>query len=151
MPTPLTFHRPVGRPARVTPTVLVVEDDAHLLRLITDGFTRAGFKAFAAANGRQALQLVEALEPDLMVTDIVMPEKEGIATIIEAKQAAPDMAVIAMSGGGCLGRRGSFLQWAEELGADQAMAKPFSMSELLAAAHDVLDRRTLTATGAVAR
>jgi CheY-like chemotaxis protein len=122
-------------------TVLVVEDDPDLLRLITAAFARAGFKAYSARNGRLALQLLRALEPDLMVTDIVMPEKEGIATIIEAKQAAPNTSVIAISGGGQYGRTGNFLQWAEELGADEVMAKPFPMSQLLTAARVVLDRK----------
>jgi len=122
-------------------TVLVVDDDPDLLKLITTAFARAGFKAYSARNGRLAVQLLKALKPDLMVTDIVMPEKEGIATIIEAKAAAPDMAVIAISGGGAYGRTGNFLQWAEELGADEVMAKPFPMSQLLTAARVVLDRR----------
>jgi len=152
MPSPLSFQRPEAGPApRVTTTVLVVEDDPHLLRLITNGFARAGYKAFAAANGRQALALIDAVEPDLMVTDIVMPEKEGIATIIEARRAAPNMAIIAMSGGGSFGRRGNFLQWAGELGADAAMAKPFSMSELLDAAQAVLGRRATTSERMVAK
>jgi CheY-like chemotaxis protein len=131
-------------------TVLVVEDDPDLLRLITGAFARAGFKAYSARNGRLALQLLRALEPDLMVTDIVMPEKEGIATIIEAKQAAPNTSVIAISGGGQYGRTGNFLQWAEELGADQVMAKPFPMSALLSAARAVLDRKASPAAASAA-
>lgn len=125
-------------------TVLVVDDDPDLLKLITAAFARAGFKAYSARNGRLAVQLLRALKPDLMVTDIVMPEKEGIATIIEARVAAPDTAVIAISGGGAYGRTGNFLQWAEELGADEVMAKPFPMAKLLAAAGAVLDRRGVT-------
>lgn len=124
----------------LAPSVLVVEDDPTLLRLITQGFSRAGFEAYAAPNGRLALQLVSTLKPDLMVTDIVMPEKEGLATILEAKRAAPGMAVIAMSGGGCYGRTGNFLHWAAELGADAALAKPFAMDELLSAARAALRR-----------
>jgi CheY-like chemotaxis protein len=131
-------------------TVLVVEDDPDLLRLITAAFARAGFKAYSARNGRLALQLLRALEPDLMVTDIVMPEKEGIATIIEAKQAAPNTSVIAISGGGQYGRTGNFLQWAEELGADEVMAKPFPMSQLLTAARVVLDRKVSPAARSAA-
>ena len=85
-----------------------------------------------------------------MVTDIVMPEKEGIATIIEARALAPDTAVIAISGGGAYGRSDNYLQWAEELGADEAMAKPFPMSQLLTAARLVLERRgALAASGVV--
>ncbi|MDZ4372076.1 MAG: response regulator [Phenylobacterium sp.] len=122
-------------------TVLVVEDDADLLKLMTAAFARAGYRAYSAQNGRLAVQLLGALKPDLMVTDIVMPEKEGIATIIEAKAIAPDTAVIAISGGGAYGRTCNFLQWAEQLGADEAMAKPFPMSQLLSAARVVLDRR----------
>jgi CheY-like chemotaxis protein len=122
-------------------TVLVVDDDPDLLKLITTAFARAGFKAYSARNGRLAVQLVRALKPDLMVTDIVMPEKEGIATIIEVKAASPDTSVIAISGGGAYGRSGNFLQWAEELGADEVMAKPFPMSQLLTAARVVLDRK----------
>jgi len=139
--------RPAGHaPALVQPegqgrTVLVVEDDDELLKLMTAAFARAGFKAYSARNGRLGVQLLRALKPDLMVTDIVMPEKEGIATIIEAKTTAPDTAVIAISGGGAYGRSGNFLQWAEELGADEAMAKPFPMSQLLSAARVVLGRK----------
>lgn len=139
--------RPAGHaPALVQPegqgrTVLVVEDDDELLKLMTAAFARAGFKAYSARNGRLGVQLLRALKPDLMVTDIVMPEKEGIATIIEAKTTAPDTAVIAISGGGAYGRSGNFLQWAEELGADEAMAKPFPMSQLLSAARVVLERK----------
>ena len=140
-------QRPAGHaPALVQPegqgrTVLVVEDDPELLKLMTTAFARAGFKAYSARNGRLGIQLLRALKPDLMVTDIVMPEKEGIATIIEAKTTAPDTAVIAISGGGAYGRSGNFLQWAEELGADEAMAKPFPMSQLLSAARVVLERK----------
>ncbi|MBW8813139.1 MAG: response regulator [Caulobacterales bacterium] len=122
-------------------TVLVVEDDPDLLGLITAGFARAGYRAYSARNGRLGVQLLRALKPDLMVTDIVMPETEGIAVIIEARRATAATAVIAISGGGAYGRSGSFLQWAEELGADAVMAKPFAMSRLLAVAGAALDRR----------
>ena len=148
-PRPVTAEL-VPQPEGQGRTVLVVEDDPDLLRLMTTAFARAGFKAYSARNGRLALQLLRALEPDLMVTDIVMPEKEGIATIIEAKQAAPATSVIAISGGGQYGRTGNFLQWAEELGADEVMAKPFPMSQLLTAARVVLDRKASPAARSAA-
>lgn len=147
--------RPVGHaPALVKPegegrTVLVAEDDPDLLKLMAGAFARAGFKVYSAHNGRLAIQLLRSLKPDLMVTDIVMPEKEGIATIIEARALAPDTAVIAISGGGAYGRSDNFLQWAEELGADEAMAKPFPMSQLLTAARLVLERRGAQAASRV--
>ncbi|HET6969597.1 MAG TPA: response regulator [Phenylobacterium sp.] len=123
-------------------TVLVVEDDPDLLGLITAAFARAGYRAYSAHNGRLGVQLLSALQPDLLITDIVMPEKEGIAVIIEARRLSPDAALIAISGGGAYGRSGNFLQWAEELGADHVMPKPFAMSQLLAAAAAALDRRS---------
>jgi hypothetical protein len=61
--------------------------------------------------------------------------------IIEARAIAPDVGLIAISGGGAYGRSGNFLQWAEELGAQAALAKPFLMSELVAAARRVLDQK----------
>ncbi len=127
------------------PVVLIADDDPHLLKLLTAAFERAGYRAYPARNGRLAAQLVRELKPDLLVTDIVMPEREGIATIIETKAVAPDTAVIAISGGGAFGRTGAFLQWATELGADEVVAKPFAMSRLLAAAETVLGRRVVHA------
>ncbi|WP_156696793.1 MULTISPECIES: response regulator transcription factor [unclassified Phenylobacterium] len=132
------------------PVVLIADDDPDLLKLITAAFARAGYRAYPARNGRLAAQLVRALKPDLLVTDIVMPEREGIATIIETKAVAPDTAVIAISGGGAFGRTDAFLQWATELGADEVVAKPFAMSRLLAAAEAVLERRGVRSTGRLA-
>jgi len=144
---PAPAHRDSEAADAPGPVVLVADDDPDLLKLITAAFDRAGYRAYPARNGRLAAQLVRALKPDLLVTDIVMPEKEGIATIIETKAVAPDTAVIAISGGGAFGRTGAFLQWAIELGADEVVAKPFAMSRLLAVAEAVLERRGVRATG----
>ncbi|HZZ30682.1 MAG TPA: response regulator [Phenylobacterium sp.] len=120
--------------------VLLVEDDPDLLLLLTAAFVREGFQTFCARNGRVGVDLLQALQPDLMVTDIVMPEMEGIGTIMEARRVAPDTKVIAISGGGQYGRSQNFLVWAHELGADEVLAKPFRMSSLITAARVVLDR-----------
>jgi CheY-like chemotaxis protein len=120
--------------------VLLVEDDPDLLLLLTAAFVREGFQTYCARNGRQGVELLQTLKPDLMVTDIVMPEMEGIGTIMEARRVAPDTKVIAISGGGHYGRSQNFLVWAHELGADEVLAKPFRMSSLITAARVVLDR-----------
>ncbi|HXA39599.1 MAG TPA: response regulator [Phenylobacterium sp.] len=120
--------------------VLLVEDDPDLLLLLTAAFVREGFQTYCARNGRVGVELLQALQPDLMVTDIVMPEMEGIGTIMEARRVAPDTRVIAISGGGHYGRSQNFLVWAQELGADEVLAKPFRMSSLITAARVVLDR-----------
>jgi DNA-binding response OmpR family regulator len=133
------------RPANQTPaepaSVLVIDDDPRLLNLMSTAFTRAGFRTFSAKNGKVGLQILSAAKPDLLVTDIVMPEMEGLATIREAKLASPNTAVIAISGGGQYERHERFLNWAEGLGADEVLAKPFKISSLLTAARLVLDRR----------
>ena len=133
---------PPTAPERSAPagaSVLVVEDDPDLLHLMTQAFQRAGFDTHGAANGREGVRMLGALQPNLMVTDIVMPDMEGIATIIEAKRCSPGTRVIAISGGGKYGRSDNFLQWAEELGADEALAKPFAMSSLIVAARLLID------------
>lgn len=127
-------------PAGQGATVLIVEDDPDLLHLMTQAFVRAGFNTHAAQNGRVGVRLLGELQPDLMITDIVMPDMEGIATIIEGKRCSPDTRVIAISGGGKYGRSDNFLQWAEELGADEVLAKPFAMSSLVVAARLAIDR-----------
>jgi len=147
-----TFSTPAPRSAEPAaeatgPVILVADDDPDLLRLITAALGRAGYRAYPARNGRLAAQLVRTLKPDLLITDIVMPEKEGIATIIETKAVAPDTAVIAMSGGGAFGRTGAFLQWATELGADEVMSKPFAVPQLLAAVEAALAKRGVRAGG----
>ncbi|HEX3367483.1 response regulator [Phenylobacterium sp.] len=123
-----------------TRKVLLVEDDPDLLLLLTAAFVREGFQTYCARNGRQGVDLLQTLKPDLMITDIVMPEMEGIGTIMEARRVAPDTKVIAISGGGHYGRSQNFLVWAHELGADEVLAKPFRMSSLITAARVVLDR-----------
>jgi len=146
-PCAITSPPPAWGPAAVPDrtagqgaSVLIVEDDPDLLRLMTQAFARAGFETHGAPNGREGVRKLGALQPDLMVTDIVMPEMEGIATIIEAKRCSPETRVIAISGGGKYGRSDNFLQWAEELGADEVLAKPFAMSSLIVAARLLVER-----------
>jgi CheY-like chemotaxis protein len=119
--------------------VLLVEDDPGLLTLLAAAFNREGYQTFCARNGRMGVQMLQRLRPDLMVTDIVMPEMEGIGAILEARRSTPGTKVIAISGGGQYGRSSNFLEWASELGADEVLAKPFRMSSLITAARVVLD------------
>jgi CheY-like chemotaxis protein len=118
--------------------VLLVEDDADLLNLLATAFVREGFETYCAPNGRVGVDLLATLKPDLMVTDIVMPEVA--AAIHEARRATPHTRVIAISGGGTYGASRDVLAWARELGADEVLAKPFRMSSLITAARLVLDR-----------
>ena len=100
-------------------------------------FSRAGYATRTAENGRQGVKLLAELQPDLMVTDIVMPEMEGIGAIIAIKQLADPPKVIAMSGTGPGGRR-NYLKWAKHLGADEVLTKPFRLDEMLGLASQLL-------------
>jgi DNA-binding response OmpR family regulator len=113
----------------VAAKVLLVEDDPALLRVLARALSAAGYVVEAAENGRKALRLLDDFAPDLVITDIVMPDMEGIGLMLEIKRRPNAPKVIAMSG--ALRLRGDYLHWASHLGADETLAKPFQMSELL--------------------
>lgn len=117
--------------------ILVIDDDDRLRELICGRLRRQGHVVHAAENGRIGLRVCEAEGPDLVITDILMPDMEGIETILALKARAAPPKIIAMSGGGRMVGR-DFLKWARHLGADQVLAKPFRMSALLAMAGELL-------------
>ena len=98
-----------------------------------------GHEVVEATNGVEGLAMFRAAPSDLVITDIIMPEKEGIQTIIELKRDFPNARVIAMSGGGRT-RNTDFLRLASKCGADRVLAKPFAMDDISAAINDVLGR-----------
>jgi DNA-binding response OmpR family regulator len=110
--------------------VLIIDDDVALLRLMSMAFQAAGYGVVAADNGRKGVRMASAHRPDLVVTDIVMPDVEGIGAIRAIKQGARPPKVIAISGAG-RSRGADYLSWARHLGADEVLAKPFRMAELM--------------------
>ncbi|HEX5263449.1 MAG TPA: response regulator [Phenylobacterium sp.] len=121
--------------------VLLIDDDIALLDLMAQAFTQAGYVTLTANNGRKGLGLVDAFEPDLVVTDIVMPEMEGIGAIMQIKRKQHPPKIIAISGAGPGGRR-DYLSWARHLGADEVLAKPFRMSQILAIGGRLMGAKT---------
>ena len=110
--------------------ILVVDDNEQMRRTLRRTLERAEHSVTEAADGRAALKLYVAQSPDLVITDIVMPEREGIETIREMRRMAPNAKIVAISGsdiGGTL----DLLWTARELGADAALRKPFRAAELL--------------------
>lgn len=120
-------------PSRRCRRVLLIDDDAVLLGLMADAFTAAGYMTLTAENGRKGLNILDSYEPDLVVTDIVMPEMEGIGAILQIRRRPRPPKIIAISGAGAGGRR-DYLSWARHLGADEVLAKPFRMSQIVALA-----------------
>jgi DNA-binding response OmpR family regulator len=121
----------------VTRTVLLIDDDADLLLTLSAAFRARGYATLTAGDGRAAMKLLEPTPPHLVVTDILMPDQEGIATIMALRKRPRPPKIIAMSGGGRIGGS-NLLEWALNLGADAALAKPFAPSALVRAAAALL-------------
>ncbi len=121
--------------------VLIVEDEPVERVLVAEAFARAGFGVATAKNGRVAVEMFREDPAALVVTDIIMPEQDGIATILALRRVAAPPKIIAISGEGRAGAN-TYLKWASRLGADEVLPKPFHPRMLVAIA-----RRLLTEAG----
>jgi two-component system chemotaxis response regulator CheY len=118
--------------------VLVVEDDAEFLRLMAHALEAAGHTVMQAADGEAGLRLFRAEPPDLVVCDIVMPDRDGIELIPEMKALLPGVKILAVSGRQLIGAL-DVLSLARRLGADATLPKPFAMEVLVEAAGALLN------------
>jgi YesN/AraC family two-component response regulator len=117
---------------------ILIIDDEPLARAILRGIlTREGHSVVEAANGNDGISIFRVQPFDLVITDIIMPEKDGIQTIIELRRDYPGTRLIAISGGGRT-RNLDFLKLALRYGAQKALAKPFSRDDLVEAIEAVL-------------
>jgi DNA-binding response OmpR family regulator len=107
--------------------ILLIDDDPAFRRTLIRIVERQGHQPLGAADGAEGLRLFRKERPDIVVTDIVMPDKEGIETILELRREAPDARIIAISGAAA---GGGYLEFARTLGADEVLEKPFAASEL---------------------
>jgi len=110
--------------------ILVVDDEELARFCVRDVLETAGHEVQEAENGVKALAAQKEQSFDLVVTDIIMPEKEGVETILEMRKLYPDIKIVAISGGGRT-RNMDFLKLAKQFGADRILAKPFSDDELM--------------------
>ncbi|WP_137392226.1 response regulator [Rhodoligotrophos defluvii] len=108
---------------------LVVDDDRVVRETLVSIMEAAGFAVESAADGREALALLEVERPDLVISDIVMPEVEGIELILSLRERHPDVVILAISGG-ALKQEGDLLRYAAALGAHAVLPKPFRRREL---------------------
>ena len=127
----------MGRNRDTAPVVLVVDDDAISRELLGAYLLNAGYRVIKADNGRKALELVRETPPDLVITDIVMPEQEGIQTIVELQKHAGEIPIIAISGGGGSADTAAgmdiYLSAALRFGAKRVFRKPVDRSEIVKA------------------
>jgi two-component system cell cycle response regulator CpdR len=117
--------------------ILVMDDDDQLRAMLQLLLEKNGYEVLSAENGKIGLKLFYEKGADLIITDLIMPEKEGLETIIELHQNVPGLKIIAISGGGRIRPEG-YLKLSESLGADRSFKKPFNNKELLSAVSELL-------------
>jgi CheY-like chemotaxis protein len=120
------------------PTILLVEDDTDLRRLLTKVLERENYRVLEAGTGLEAMQILDLQIPDLVITDIIMPDQDGIGTINQLKKHHPDIKIIAISGGGRMLKE-DYLEIARMLGAHHTFTKPFNNKEFVEKVHELLD------------
>lgn len=112
--------------------IIVVDDEPSILLMLKKMLEKAGHEVDTASNGNEGIILFEKNKYDLLITDIIMPEKEGMETIIELRKKYPDLKIIAISGGGRISPEG-YLPGAKLLGANMVFQKPLIQKEFLEA------------------
>jgi CheY-like chemotaxis protein len=118
--------------------VLIVEDDMDLREMLKMSLLRSGFTVLEAKNGKDAITHFKPALTDLVVTDLIMPEEDGLKVVIKLRELKPSIKIIAISGGGKVGP-GSYLNLAKALGADAIYSKPFSINDLTTKIEQLLD------------
>ena len=119
-------------------SILVIDDEEQPRRMLRQALERAGYEVVEARDGQEGLQRYRTAPTDLIITDILMPGKEGLETIMEFRREVPGVKMIAISGGGQTGNL-TFLEVARRLGARRTFQKPFELRELLEAVREVLE------------
>ncbi|MGH7123979.1 MAG: response regulator [Stellaceae bacterium] len=119
------------------PTILVVDDDDAVIGTLNFLLEDEGYRIVVARNGTEGRAAYAEIRPDLVITDIIMPNETGIALTASIRRADPAAKIIAMSGSGRIGNS-NFLEMAKELGANATIAKPFDPEELLGAVRALL-------------
>ena len=120
-------------------SILVIDDEEQMRTALCSLLEGSGYEVISAPNGKEGLRLYHERSIDLIITDLIMPEKEGIETIIEMRQDFPDVKIIAISGGGRSDPE-DLLSLAKILGAQRTIAKPFKKEDLLNAIRDLLEK-----------
>ncbi len=116
--------------------ILVVDDDVEMRQMLRLMLEREGYMVVEAKDGNEAIESYRNKPADLIIMDIIMPEKEGIETIMELRRDFPDVKIIAISGGGSV-PPGKYVRMAEQLGAQRSFTKPFDRRELFKAIREL--------------
>jgi CheY-like chemotaxis protein len=119
-------------------SILVIDDEAQIRTMLRRVLETEGYEVMDAADGSKGISLYREHPTDLVLTDILMPNKEGLETITALKRDFPEVRILAMSGGGKVGLN-YCLDMAEAFGAARVYAKPFKIDRLLKDIGELLD------------
>lgn len=117
--------------------ILIIDDDEQIRVLLRQMMEWVGFEVMVAENGKIGMEIQQQTPADLVITDLIMPEQEGLETISRLKKEYTEIKIIAISGGGRIGPE-AYLPAARELGADRAFSKPFDVQEVVSAVKELL-------------
>jgi DNA-binding response OmpR family regulator len=121
--------------------ICLIEDDKPLRTALARYLTRTGYEVVEAEHGRKALEAMAVKSVDLVITDMIMPEMDGVETLVALRRDYPKVKIIAITGGG-IRTAEQYLQLAQMLGAHKTFAKPLVPQELLAAISSLIGAET---------
>jgi len=119
--------------------ILVIDDDANILGVLAEMLTTAGYEVTEVSSGKEGLKLYRETPFDLVITDLFMPEKDGLEVIIELRRDLPEAKIITISAGSAYGH--SSLETSRLLGAARTLRKPFMEDQLLEVVREVLESK----------
>jgi CheY-like chemotaxis protein len=117
--------------------LLVVEDDLYLRKLMSQALTDQGHTLSVAGDGREALAQLARSVPDLLITDVIMPEMDGFELIMKVRKTYPSLRVLAISAGG-RNSSSTYLDISRTIGADRVLGKPFDLPDLFAMVNELV-------------
>jgi len=120
------------------PRILIIDDDDTIREVLAEYFESMGYGVTEANNGRVALEKQMENPADLVITDLIMPEENGLETILELQNRYPSLKIIAMTGSGHFGALED-LKTASCMGAHRTFSKPFHMEDMLQAVEELLN------------
>ncbi len=124
--------------------ILIIDDESQIRSMLRLMLERVGFEVSEAADGMEGIRQYRDNPADLIITDLIMPNKDGIGMIIDLKKEFPQVKIIAMSGGG-VNRPEGYLDGAKKLGAARTLTKPIDRDEMLTAVKETLKEDTASA------